>query len=147
MKERMVGDMKAALKEREEGKRRVSTIRLALAAVKNAEIDKRRELTDEEICEILRREIRQRQEAIPDYERGKRRDLVDKMQEEMGILAGYLPAAMSEEEVRRVVTEGIAAVGASGPKDLGKVMGFVMARVRGRADGRFVNEIAREMLE
>jgi len=144
LKERLLQDMKEALKAKD--KVRLSTIRMINSLIKNAEIDKRGELTDEEIIQLLMKYAKQRREAIEMYEKGGRQDLVEKEKAELEIVESYLPKQLSEDEIRELVREAIEAVGASSPKDLGKVMQYVMPKVKGRADGSLVNKIAREEL-
>ncbi|WP_456436808.1 GatB/YqeY domain-containing protein [Desulfurobacterium sp.] len=144
LKERLIKDMKEAMKARDKVK--LSTIRMINSLIKNAEIDKRGELTDEEIVSLLQKYAKQRRESIELYEKGGRRDLVEKEKAELAIVESYLPEQMSEDEIRRIVEEAIAGTGASSPKDLGKVMKVVMPKVKGKADGSVVNRIARELL-
>jgi uncharacterized protein YqeY len=146
LRERLNEDMRTALKAREAGKARLSVLRVALAAVKNREIELRRELTDEEIVDVLAREVRARQDVLPDYERGGRPDLVGKMRDEIAWLQEYLPSQVTPEEIEAAVRSQIAATGATGMRDIGKVMGPVMQALRGRADGRLVQETAKRLL-
>lgn len=145
--ERLEQDMKAALKDREKGKLRLSVLRMARAALKNAEINRRRSLTEEEVIEVLAREVKQRQDAMEEYRRLGREDAAARLQEEIAILEEYLPARLTEEEIRELARDAIAKTGAVGPRDMGRVMGYLMPQVKGRADGRRVNEIVKEMLE
>lgn len=146
VKQRLLDDMKAAMRSRAEGKVALSTIRMVLAAVKNAEIDKRRELTEDEISSVIAKEVKQRQDALVEFERGNRPDLVDQTRAEIAVLKNYLPQQLSEAEIRELVKQVIAAAGASGPKDMGKVMQALQPQVRGRADGKLVNHIVKELL-
>ncbi len=125
---------------------RVSTIRLTRAAIKNAEIDKRRPLTDEEIQDILLGEVKRRREAIEAFTRGGRDDLSRKEALEMAILTEYLPAPLPEEELRRIIAEVVAELGAASPADTGRVMAAVMPKVRRRAAGAVVNRLVRQAL-
>jgi hypothetical protein len=125
---------------------RVSTIRLARAAIKNAEIDKQRPLTDEETQDILLTEVKRRREAIEAFERGGREDLSRKESLEMAILTHYLPVPLTEEDLRRLIGETIAALGAAAPADTNRVMAAVMPKVRRRADGALVNRLVRQAL-
>lgn len=145
--ERLEQDMKAALKDREKGKLRLSVLRMARAALKNAEINCRQPLTEEDVIEVLAREVKQRQDAMEEYRRLGREDAAARLQEEIAILEEYLPARLTEEEIRELARDAIAKTGAVGPRDIGKVMGYLMPQVKGRADGRRVNEIVKEMLE
>ncbi|HHY91721.1 MAG TPA: GatB/YqeY domain-containing protein [Firmicutes bacterium] len=147
LEEQLLADMKEAMKAREAGKTRLSVIRMARAALKNAEIARGHKLSEPEIIEVLAHEVKERQDSIPEFARGGRDDLVTKLEEEIRILKAYLPAQLSEEEIRRLARETIARVGAAGPRDLGKVMGALMPETKGRADGRLVNQIVRELLE
>ncbi len=142
--ERLEQDLKTSL--RAGNAIRVSTIRLARAAIHNTEIERGRPLTDDEIRDVLSKEAKRRREAIEMFARGRRDDLVAKESLELAILTEYLPAALSAEEIRAVVAEAIAQVQAKGRKDMGKVMGVVMPRVKGKADGQTVNRIVQEML-
>jgi len=141
---RLDADLKDSLRARDA--LRTSTIRLARAAIKNAEIDRRRPLTDAEAIEVIQREVKHRREAIEAFERGGRADLVAKEQLEMAILLGYLPALLEEADLRRIVAEVATETQAAGDRDFGRVMGQVMRRVAGRAEGRTVERIVREAL-
>lgn len=125
---------------------RVSTLRLARAAIHNAEIELGRPLTDAEVEGVLAREMKRRREAIDAYTRAAREDLARKEGLELAVLAEYLPPPLSEADLRALVREAVATVGARGPQDLGRVMGVVMPRVKGRADGGLVNRLVREAL-
>ncbi|TCK05225.1 GatB/YqeY domain-containing protein [Phorcysia thermohydrogeniphila] len=144
LKERLLQDMKEAMRAKDKVK--LSTIRMINSLIKNAEIDKRGELTDDEIVQLLMKYAKQRREAIEMYEKGGRQDLVEKEKAELAVVESYLPKQLSEEEIRELVREAIEVVGASSPKDLGKVMQYVMPKVKGRAEGSLVNKIAREEL-
>lgn len=147
IQDRLFADMKEALKAREEGKVRLSTIRMARAAIKNAEIAKGHSLNDEETIEVLAKEVKERQDSIPEFVRGGRDDIVTKLEEEISILREYLPAPLSEHDIRQLAQKAIEEVGATSQRDLGKVMGAIIPKTRGRADGRLVNKIVRELLE
>lgn len=141
---RIESDLKAALKAGE--KRRVATLRLLLAALRNEKIQSQRDLTDEEIETAIRRAVKQRKEAIELYERGGRADLVAAEKEELEILEAYLPKTLSEEETEREVRRVIEDKGLSSGKDVGPLMKELMARHRGRVDGKKAQEIARRLL-
>ncbi len=146
LKEKLLQDMQAAMKAREEGKTRLSVLRLARAAIKNAEIEKRRELDDSGVLEVLAREVKQRRDAIQEYERAGRPETVSLLKKEIEILQEYLPRPLSEGELRELVKQAMAETGAREGRELGKVMGWLMPRVKGRADGKTVNRVASEML-
>ena len=146
LKDRLVEDMKVAMKAKEEGKVRLSVIRLARAAIKNAEIDKKKEFNDDQVIEVLAREVKLRRDSLEVYENAGRPETVKALEEELVVLMDYLPQQLSEGEIRQLVQETIAIVGAQGPKDLGKVMGALSPKTKGRAEGKFVNLIVREIL-
>lgn len=124
----------------------VSTLRMLLAAVKNAEIAKGSELTDDEVLEQIAKSAKQHRESINAYEKGGRGDLVEKEKAELSVLEKFLPEQMSGEEVGRIVDEVISSTGAKGAGDLGRVMGQVMAQVKGKADGNVVSGVVRSKL-
>lgn len=125
---------------------RVSTLRLVRAAAHNLEIERGRELTDSELESVVAHEAKRRREAIEAFAKGGRDDLVRKESLELAILTEYLPEQLSEEDLKTLVAETAAAVGAQSAKDVGKVMAAVMPKVKGRADGAVVNRIVREVL-
>ena len=137
-------EMTAAMRSRDSQRR--DTLRLLIAALGNARIAAGRDLSDEDALVALQREAKQRRESIEEYRKGGRDDLVEAEQQELVIIEAYLPSQLSEDELRAIVREVIAEHGASGPADLGAVMGPLMQRVRGRADGRQANAIVRELL-
>ncbi|MXW04283.1 MAG: GatB/YqeY domain-containing protein [Gemmatimonadetes bacterium] len=144
LKERLTDDMKSALRNRETV--RLGLVRMIRAQIKNREIAKGSDLEDEETVEVVSSLIKAKREALEFAVKGDRKDLVAQAEEELEILASYLPEQLSEEEIRSVVQEAIDQSGAAGPGDLGRVMGAVMPRVKGLADGRLVNTIVRECL-
>jgi len=141
---RIEADSKTALKAGE--KRRVATLRLLLSALKNERIQQQRDLTDEEIEAAIRRAVKQRREAIEQYARGGRQDLVDAEKEELGILEAYLPQTLSEAELENLIRGIVAEKALSSSKDVGALMKELMARHRGRVDGKRAQEIARRLL-
>ena len=147
LKDRLVEDMKAAMKAKEEGKVRLSVIRMARAAIKNAEIDKKTEFSDEQVIEVLAREVKLRRDALVEFEKADRPDKVQGLEEEIAVLMEYLPQQLSEGEIRQLALDIMVAVGATGPKDLGKVMGAITPKTKGRADGKLVNQIVRSLLD
>jgi uncharacterized protein YqeY len=146
LNERLTEDLKAAMKAGPAGKVRLETIRFLRAAMKNAEIDKKGPLTDDDILGIITKQVKQLKDAIVEFEKGGRQDLVEKAQAEIAVLSDYLPAQMTEDEVRELARQIIAEVGAQGPKDMGKVMGPLVARTKGRADGKMVQQVVKELL-
>ncbi|TLY80839.1 MAG: GatB/YqeY domain-containing protein [Gammaproteobacteria bacterium] len=132
LKERITEDMKSAMRAGD--KDRLGTIRLALAAIKQREVDERVSLDDAQVLAVLEKMIKQRREAIIQFDSGGRADLVAKETAEIAVLQGYLPARMSDAEIEALIREAIAATGAVSIKDMGKVMGAVKAKAQGRAD-------------
>ncbi len=144
VKEKIVADMKEAMKAKDMTK--VSTLRLLLSEIKNKEIDKKGELTDEEIYALIQKAVKQRKESIEQYRSGGRNDLVQKEEAELKILESYLPEQLSKDELERIIEEAIKETGATTMKDMGKVMKIVMPKVKGRADGKIVNEMVKKKL-
>jgi uncharacterized protein len=145
LKDRLTADAKEALKAGD--KLRLSAIRMLLSDIKNAEIAKKGDLTDEELLELATRDAKKHKESIEEFSKGGRQDLVDKETYELAVIQEYLPEQMSDDEVQKIIAETIQEVGASSPADLGKVMGKLMPRVKGKADGKKINQLVREMLE
>ncbi len=146
LKEQLTADMKEAMKAKEAGKQRLSVIRLVRGAVRQLEIDGKKELGDEDVLGVISKEVKQRRDSIEDFKKGGRDDLVSEAEAEIAILLEYLPKQLSEDEVRALVKEAIAATGASSPKDMGRLMKELMPKVKGRADGKMVNEIVKSLL-
>ncbi len=144
IQDQLMADLKDALRNQDEAVKR--TIRMALAALKNARVEKMADLTEAEMIAVLQRQVRQCEDAILDYQKGGRDDLVAEARAEIAILNRYLPQMMSREEIVRLAREVIVQVGADSPRQMGQVMRELMPRVQGRADGRLVNEVVRELL-
>jgi hypothetical protein len=132
LKERITGDMKAAMRASE--KERLSTIRMVQAGIKQREVDERITLDDAQVIAVLEKMVKQRRESIAHFEQGGRVDLADKEKTEIELLQAYLPKQLSATELDALIREAIAASGASSMKDMGKVMGAVKAKAAGRAD-------------
>lgn len=137
-------DLKAALKAGD--KTRTATLRLLIAALKNERIEKGRDLTPEEIEAVLRRAVKQRKDSIEQYARGGRQDLVDSERAELAVLEGYLPKGLTDQDLEAVIRSIVAEKGFSSSKDVGLLMKELMARHRGRVDGRRAQELARQIL-
>ena len=144
LKDQIASDLKQALKEGDETRKR--TVRLLMSAVHNAEIEKRAELDDGGVLALIAKQVKQRHDSAEEFRRGGRQDLVDKEESEAVILQAYLPPAMSREEIEAAARKVIAEVGAQGPRDMGKVMGPLTAQLRGRADGAEISAVVRELL-
>ena len=132
LKERITEDMKSAMRAGD--KDRLATIRLALAAIKQREVDERITLDDPKVLAVLEKMIKQRREAITQFESGGRADLVAKETAEIAVLQGYMPSQLSDAEIDALIREAIAATGAASIKDMGKVMAAVKPKAQGRAD-------------
>ncbi len=134
LKDTLMQDLKTAMKEKDT--LRKSTITMLRAAIKQIEVDTREEMEDEGVIDIIAKQVKQKKAAIEEFTKGDRQDLVDEAQAEIDVLAVYLPEQMSEDEIKALVSETIAAVGATTMKDMGKVMGALSAKTKGRADGK-----------
>jgi uncharacterized protein YqeY len=132
LKERITEDMKTAMRAGD--KERLGTVRLLLAAIKQRELDERITLDDGQVLAVVEKMIKQRREAISQFESGGRSDLVAKETAEIGVLQAYLPTQLTAAEIDALITEAIAATGAASIKDMGKVMGFVKPKAQGRTD-------------
>lgn len=144
IQERLVQDMKAALKSSK--KIELETIRMAIAQIKNATIEKGKDLSEEEIIQVLAKEVKRRKESIKLYDEGGRQDLVERETQELEIIRSYLPEALSEKELNDMVDQAIKEINAEGMGDMGKVMGLIMPQVKGRADGKHVQELVKKKL-
>jgi len=146
-------DLASAMKNKED--LRVSTLRLLLFAIHNKEKEKRYKtssesdpsLSEEEVIEILRSEIKKRKESISSFQSGGRENMAEKESKELDILRQYLPPEISREELEKETKKAIAETGAEGPKDIGKVMAVIMPKLKGKADGGTVSETVRRMLQ
>lgn len=148
LKKQIIADLTAAMKAKEADK--LTVLRSLKTEIQKVEIAQRKgqdvELSDAEILAVLTKAAKQRKDSIEQFESANRDDLADKEKFELKIIESYLPAQMSEDEVRSLVEETIKAVGASGPSDMGKVMGALMPKVKGKADGSIVNKLVRALL-
>lgn len=145
LKERLMNDYKEALKSRDEIRK--NTINLARAAIKQVEVDTRQELQDEDIIPILAKQVKMRRDAIGEFERGNRTDLVDAYKTEIDVLQTYLPAELTEDQIREIVKTTAAGMGIEGGRqNMGKLMGATMPKVKGVADGAVVKKIIEEFL-
>ncbi len=144
LQQKLDSDIKDAMRSRD--RVRLDAIRGIKAAVMNAEVQANATLTDAQVEEIIARQVRQRRESIEMFTRGNRPDLVTKEQTELAVLLTYLPQQLSADEVRALVRQAAADVGARGPADKGKVMGKLMPQVKGKAEGKMVNEVVTQVL-
>jgi uncharacterized protein YqeY len=144
LKEQITEDMKTAMRAKEAGK--LGTIRLLLAEIKRKEVDERIDVTDAQTLAIVEKMIKQRKDSITQFEAGGRADLADIERAELVILAAYMPAGLSDEEVAAEVAAAVAASGAAGPQDMGKVMAIVKPKLAGRADMTVVSALVKKAL-
>lgn len=144
LKERLQDDWKQALKSKE--KLKADTISMAKAAILQVEKNDGSKLDDEQIIDVLAKEVKMRREALLEFEKGKRQDLVDKTSSEIEILLEYLPQQLTEEEIAEIVRMAVNETGSNSIKDMGKVMAAVNPKVKGRADGKLVSTIVKQFL-
>ena len=142
--ETLNADMKQAMKDK--NKKALSVIRMVKSTVMNEQISLGHDLTPEEELTVLSREVKQRQDSLSEFEKGGREDLAAGIRSELTILAKYLPAQLTEEEIVAIVAAAIEQTGATGPKDMGKVMGVVTPQVKGKADGKVVADLVKATL-
>ncbi|MCI6791804.1 MAG: GatB/YqeY domain-containing protein [Dialister sp.] len=146
IKEQLMADMKAAMKSKEEGKLALNTIRMARAHIRQAEIDNgHADFNDDQVLAVLRKEVKQRKETLSEIESSGREDLVEQTKAEIDVLEKYLPAEMTPEAVEAAVKEIVDAMD-PGQKNMGSVMKAVMAKLKGQADGKLINQIVRKLL-
>lgn len=144
LKEQISNDMKAAMRAKESAK--LATIRLLQAEIKRKEVDERIELDDAQVQAVIEKMVKQRKDSITQFEAGGRADLAEIEKAELVVLAAYMPAALSDEEVAAEVKVAIAATGATGPQDMGKVMGVLKPKLAGRADMTAVSGLVKKAL-
>ena len=146
IKEQLMADMKAAMKAKEEGKLALNTIRMARAHIRQAEIDNgHADFNDDQVLAVLRKEVKQRKETLSEIESSGREDLVEQTKAEIDVLEKYLPAEMTPEAVEAAVKEIVDAMD-PGQRNMGSVMKAVMAKLKGQADGKLINQIVRKLL-
>ena len=144
LKEKLMEDLKDAMKNKDELKK--NTVTMIRAAIKQIEVDKRVELDDDAIVDIISKEAKKRKDAIIEFEKAGRQDLIDQTNAELALIKNYLPEELSVEELTKIIEETIAEVGAETMKDMGKVMQAVKPKTAGRADGKTINEIVKQKL-
>lgn len=147
LKQQLHDELKRSMIARDELKK--SVLRMLLTAITYYEINKGGagyEATDEDVMSVIDKQVKQRKDSIEQFEKAGRQELADKEKEEMALLAVYLPKQLTEEEIKLLVKDAIAEVGATAPSDMGKVMGFLSPKIKGKADGGLVSRIVRESL-
>jgi len=144
MRERILNDLKEAMKNQD--KELLSVIRMVKGAISLDEIDKKRELNDDEIIDVISKQIKTRKESIVEFEKGNRTDLIEKTQSEIEILNKYMPEQLSEEEIMEEINKVFEEINPTGMSDMGKIMGKVTPIFRGKADMSFVSKVIKEKL-
>ncbi len=143
--DRLNHDLKEAMRSKD--KVRLSVIRMVKGAMQNEAIQFKKDmLTEDEALTVLLREVKQRKDSLQEFEKANRQDLAAKLQEELQILDEYMPEQLSEDELRKIVSQAIEETGATSKKDIGKVMSCVLPKVKGKADGGIVNKIVQQLL-
>jgi uncharacterized protein YqeY len=145
LKERLQEDWKTAMKNRDSF--RANVLNMAKAAILHAEKTDGSKLDDEAVIAVLSKEVKTRRDAIIEFEKGNRQDLIDQNKKEIEILLEYLPQQLTEEEIAQIVKNAVNEVGATSVKDMGKVMAIVAPKVKGRADGKLVSQIVKQILQ
>jgi len=144
LKEQLTEDMKAAMRAKETG--RLAAVRLIIAEVKRKELDEQTELNDTQVLAVIEKMIKQRKDSITQFEAGGRADLADIEKAELVILSAYMPAGLSDDEIAAEVAAAVAATGATGPQDMGKLMGVLKPKLAGRADMTVVSALVKKAL-
>ena len=145
LKDKLLEDMKEAMKEKDTIRK--NTVQLIRSGILQIEKDKKVELDDEGVLDVIAKELKKRRDSLPDFEKSGRLDSIADLNREIEILLGYLPEQLSAEEIEKIVDETIVAVGASSIKDMGKVMGAVTPKVKGRADNKIVSDFVKQKLQ
>ncbi len=145
LKDRLMDDLKTSMKNRD--KIRKDVVTMIRAAIKQKEVDERIELDDEAVIDVISKQVKQKKDAIGDFRKGQRQDLVELTEKEIDILLEYLPQQLTESELDEIVRAAIQEVGANTVKDMGKIMSNVMPKIKGRADGSMVNNIVKQYLK
>lgn len=144
LKEVLAADLKTAMKEKD--LIRKNTVQMVRSAILQFEKDNLKELDEDGVLEIIAKELKKRRDVLPEYEKSGRDDLISDIKREIDVLLAYLPAQLTDEELKEIVEKAINEVGATSMKDMGKIMGKVMPETKGRADGKRINEIVKQIL-
>lgn len=144
MRDKILNDLKEAMKS--QNKELLSVIRMVKGAMQLEEINKKRELNDEEIISVIVKQVKTRKESIVEFEKGNRQDLISKTNEEISILEKYLPKQLEESEVLKIIEDAFVEVNPKGQSDMGKIMNLVMPQLKGKADMSYVNKIIKDKL-
>lgn len=144
LKDRLMSDLKTSMREKDNVKK--ATITMVRAAILQSEKDNKIVLNDEDVLGVIAKQVKQRKDALEEFKKAQREDLMEQTAKELDILMDYLPKQLTEEELKVIVSDAIKEVGATSIKDMGKVMSTVMPKVKGRADGTMINKIVKEIL-
>ncbi|MCR4435412.1 MAG: GatB/YqeY domain-containing protein [Clostridiales bacterium] len=144
LKEKLLEDMKTAMREKDSIRK--NAVQMVRSAVLQVEKDSKVTLDDDGIIEVIAKEVKKRRDSLPEYEKSGRQDLVDELKSEIEVLMQYLPQQLTEEELEEIVKQAVQSTGANSVRDIGKVMQAVLPKVKGRADGKLVNQIAKKIL-
>lgn len=144
LKDILLQDLKESMKEKDTVRK--NTVQLVRSGVLQIEKDKKIELDDEGVLDVIIKEVKKRRDSLPDYEKSGRKDLIDELNREIAILMTYLPEQLSDEDVEKIVKETIEKVGATSMKDMGKVMSEISPKLKGRADNRKISQIIKSIL-
>ena len=144
LKDRLTNDLKEAMKNKEQVRKSVVT--LIRAGIKQCEVDNRQELTDEDIISLISKQLKQRKDALSDFEKANRIDLIEQTNQEIAILENYLPEQLDDVELKEIITKVVEEVGATSMKDMGKIMDKTFSLVEGRADGKRINAMVKQIL-
>ena len=143
-KETLLQDLKVAMKDKDTIRK--NTIQLVRSGILQIEKDNHVELDDDGVLDVIAKELKKRRDSLPEFEKSGRTDLIENLNKEIEVLLGYLPEQLTEDDIQKIVEETIAEIGASTMKDMGKVMGAVSSKVRGRADNRVVSGFVKSLL-
>ena len=144
LKEQLAQDLKSSMKNKETIRK--NTVQMIRTAILQIEKDKKVTLEDEDILDVIAKQLKQRKDVLPEYEKSGRDDLISQLKEEMDVLMGYLPKQLTAEELRPIVEAAVKETGAETMRDMGKVMAVVMPQIKGRADGKAVNAIVKDLI-
>lgn len=144
LKDQLNEDLKVSMRDKDTIRKNV--VQLIRSGIKQIEVDKRVTLDDEGVLDVIAKQLKQRRDSLPEYEKSGRDDLVAQLKREMEVLMGYLPAQLTREELETLVKEAVSATQAESVKDMGKVMAYLMPKTKGRADGKEINAIVRTLL-
>ena len=144
LKEKLAEDLKQSMKNKDVVRK--NTVQLVRSGILQYEKDNKVVLDDDGIIDVIAKELKQRRDSLPEFEKSGREDLIEKLHREMDVLMEYLPKQLAEDELTEIIKEAIASTGASSVKDMGKVMGIVTQKTKGRADGKLIGALAKKLL-